>query len=748
MSSTFDRKSLLLSSKTTDRLPMLMDDFHRWPSDNHDLLSLSPERRETYKDLLRSLKRKTGFGLFFAVQPIPAKVDRIIKSLEKDLSLKKIAILELDRDAKTMFDRVDQIYAENHFDILCIKGIENALYDYEDTQRLSGWTTEEVYSYSWKGVPPILNHLNQQRDRFSTEFPSSSFVFFLPSFAVDYFVQRAPDFFDWRSGLFEFPTDKQELADKFDEVTNGSFASYLKLSKEEKIKKILDIKELLQQDIDLKTHAKLYSEMALLFLSGGQFIKSLASLDRCIDLSHDRHEKYVQLINRGNMLGILERYEEALASFDRAFEINHDNYIAWFHHGEILGKLERYEEALASLDKAITLNSDDYRVWSLRGNMLGRLERYEEALVNFDRAVEINPDEYIAWFHHGGILGRLERYEEALVSFDRAIEINPANYESWVNRGNALANLERYEEALASLDRAIETNYDNYETWAAWLNRGNVLNNLERYEESLASLDRAISLNLDRHESWVNHGNTLINLERYEESLASLDRAIEIEPNDYIAWFNRGSALANLERYKESLASYNRAIALNHRFAKNYDFISRVHYMQGELNLAIAKLTKAINAKLSDNSTCWNNLGFFYLVKNKLEEATKCFLKSLQKRPDQFISTFNLALIHTRKKHWKLSKQIIERSLTLCENRNNQEKLYMAIGKIALGQEQEGLETIQEILENRKNSRLHNLLRGGIIESAEILARSNYFPGTEKALQIFQAALDQNTDRV
>jgi len=33
------------------------------------------------------------------------------------------------------------------------------------------------------------------------------FVFFLPPFAIKYFIQRAADFFDWRAGVYtaDFP---------------------------------------------------------------------------------------------------------------------------------------------------------------------------------------------------------------------------------------------------------------------------------------------------------------------------------------------------------------------------------------------------------------------------------------------------------------------------------------------------------------------------------------------------------------
>jgi tetratricopeptide (TPR) repeat protein len=587
-----DYTDFSLKSKNNYRLAPDKDSIHRWSNDLNDVSRLLSETDETYHLLLRALRRKKGFGLFFAIEPIPKRIDRIIQLLQHDLSHKKIATIEVDKNTKTLFERVEQLYQESSFDILCVKGIENALYDYEDTQRLSGWTDDEIYTYSWKGVPPILSHLNQQRERFSSEFPSSSFVFFLPSFAIDYFIQRAPDFFDWRSGLFDFPTNDREVSDTSSEITNGSLKTYLKLNQDEKIKKTLEIQELLRQNTGSESLAILHLDMALLYLSGKKYTKALEHVSIAFNLQEDSPKQYKIWLLRGRILGNLERYEEALTSFDRAVAINPDDQV-WVLRGVTLFNLERYKEALDSFDKAVTINPDDRKVWVLRGRILGNLERHEEALASFDRAVAINPDDQV-WVLRGVTLFNLERYKEALDSFDKAIAINHDDYQSWRLRGNTLNNLERYEEALASFDKAISINPNEYQSWClygnilnnlkrykealdsfdkaiaidpndyqSWRLHGNALDNLKRYEEALDSFDKAIVINPDDYQSWCLHGNTLNNLKRYEEALASVDKAIAINPDDYQSWRLRGLILDNLERYEEALASFDKAIAIN-----------------------------------------------------------------------------------------------------------------------------------------------------------------------------------------
>ncbi|MBC6424372.1 MAG: tetratricopeptide repeat protein, partial [Hormoscilla sp. SP12CHS1] len=59
--------------------------------------------------------------------------------------------------------------------------------------------------------------------------------------------------------------------------------------------------------------------------------------------------------------------------------------------------LSRYDEAIASYDKAIEIKPDDYEAWNNRGKALYQLSRYDEALASYDKAIEIKRDDYEAW---------------------------------------------------------------------------------------------------------------------------------------------------------------------------------------------------------------------------------------------------------------------------------------------------------------------------------------------------------------
>ena len=68
-----------------------------------------------------------------------------------------------------------------------------------------------------------------------------------------------------------------------------------------------------------------------------------------------------------------------------------DDPTAWTDRGGALYSLDRYEEALTSFDQALALTPDDPAAWFYRGSTLQFLGRYEEALTSFDRALALTP---------------------------------------------------------------------------------------------------------------------------------------------------------------------------------------------------------------------------------------------------------------------------------------------------------------------------------------------------------------------
>jgi tetratricopeptide (TPR) repeat protein len=287
-----------------------------------------------------------------------------------------------------------------------------------------------------------------------------------------------------------------------------------------------------------------------------RFEEAVASYDKSLALKSELADVHN---NRGIALAALKRHDEAVASYSRAIALKPDYAQAYNNRGTILSDQKHSADALADFSKAIALAPDYVKAFNNRGGTLAELGRYEEALADHDRAIALDARNADSHNKRGGVLMKLIRAQDALESFDRAIALDPALESAHNGRGTALTMLKQPLEALESHERAIALDPTSA---AAHTNRGTALTMLKRLQESLESHERALALDPASAVAHNNRGGALGDLGRYEDALESIDRAIALDPMMIQAHTNRGNFLADLKRPDEALASFDRALAL------------------------------------------------------------------------------------------------------------------------------------------------------------------------------------------
>lgn len=119
--------------------------------------------------------------------------------------------------------------------------------------------------------------------------------------------------------------------------------------------------------------------------------------------------------------------------------------------GNVLNSLCSYDEALACYGKALEIDPLFAAAWNGKGVALVGLGRYEDALQAFEAALKASPMYSSAWNGKGWALHKLGRYEDAINCYERAIDIKPHDEKAWIRKSIALKSLGRYKEARAAL---------------------------------------------------------------------------------------------------------------------------------------------------------------------------------------------------------------------------------------------------------------------------------------------------------
>jgi tetratricopeptide (TPR) repeat protein len=340
---------------------------------------------DSYKALVRALKRTDGFSLLF-VRCSPVQGDRIIADIRADIPNKTMEVLALTESIDNLYDILAVLPNQDQINVLFVKGIEYSIFAYEDREMddvILG-SRSSVYGGTWQGIPRILGHLNLSRERFRDNF-KFCFVFLLPEFALNYFIRRAPDFFDWRSNIYEFSTEFSTDS-LFD--LNGSYEEYCKQTHTERVTKLSAILSYFNENIASKKKADLWFEKGL--------------------------------IHRAS-----KEYMEAIDSFEQALKLNQELYAAWKNQGCILDELGRYEEAITFYEKALQINPHDNQTWYVRGFTLSNLGKYKEAIASYDKALQFKPDYHQAWYNKACAYSLQNKIELALENLQKSIQINP-----------------------------------------------------------------------------------------------------------------------------------------------------------------------------------------------------------------------------------------------------------------------------------------------------------------------------------
>ncbi len=330
-----------------------------------------------------------------------------------------------------------------------------------------------------------------------------------------------------------------------------------------------------------------YHNLGNYLQESGQFDDAVAAYKKAIELNPNFSWSYHSL---GDVLLKLEKLEEAVAAYKKAVELNPD--FSWSYHnlGDALLKLRRWEEAAAAYRCEIALNSDFAWSFCNLGDALTKLKQWDEAIVTYLKAVEIDGDLPGIYEKLGYALGQTES-DLKLVLEPFKLQITPENREFYCQLGKNLAQYDRPKSAII-IYKYILTNMPSCAERSAEL------------EELLQQQEKCVSVALEE-----------------DRALASSRATVAQKPDDCWSYYNLGAVLSHQKYWEEAAAAFFQAIKINPDLPWWFYYnLWEVFVRQNKLD-EVEKLCREVVAAKPEAFWPYLNLGEALTRQGKIAEA-------------------------------------------------------------------------------------------------------------------------------
>lgn len=264
---------------------------------------------------------------------------------------------------------------------------------------------------------------------------------------------------------------------------------------------------------------------------------------------------------RGNTYHFFKEYQQAIADYHRALEVDPNYTSAYSSRGWTYYWLKDYQQAFVDFNHAVELDPRDPYAYCRRGWAYGRLKSYQQAITDFDHALELDPDFSWAYCGRGCVYHDLKDYQQALVDFNHALELDPNYPFAYRLRGHTHLWLKDIKQARADYTRSwqLDPSGIRYGWMIKWIDMC-----LERPTSNTAEwLEAIAAIDPQRYTACVCRGTANYLSNHFEEALAELEQAIQLKAEEWSAYFWKGMICASMGRDKDAIAAIEKALELD-----------------------------------------------------------------------------------------------------------------------------------------------------------------------------------------
>ncbi|HXY21637.1 MAG TPA: tetratricopeptide repeat protein, partial [Burkholderiaceae bacterium] len=260
----------------------------------------------------------------------------------------------------------------------------------------------------------------------------------------------------------------------------------------------------------------------------GDLEEAIGLLESAVTLSQGA-QAAAPLANLGNALQATGRPRQAMERFEQALCWLPGNPDLLVNRGNCLRLMDRRDDAAASYRAALRSSPLHAQANEALGVLEHERGQSQGAVQFLEAAVRAAPQSASAWYNLGVVQMALARPQMAVDAYARALALQPSNASLQHNHSLALKALDRDQEALAHVDQAIALQPDQARFHAS---RGHLLWKLKHREAALASYRASLDLQPLDSTVWLALADSLRMQRRYRESIHGYEQSLALAPED------------------------------------------------------------------------------------------------------------------------------------------------------------------------------------------------------------------------
>jgi len=419
-----------------------------------EFLAGEEDEAENLLAMERMLGRTRGFALAFARVNMPSQRAELVREIRRRIESQGIEIVEIEFSSP-----VQDVLAELR------RRLQGKYLPWQESEEKEFTVAESlprlaIFVYGLEhSLPsseiyhPVLAVLNYKREGFRRYIPAP-LIFWTPEFALQAIMEGAPDFWAWRSALFEFVAPQEQVQETWTtlEPERGQI-SLSRLSGKEKRERIHLLSGLLAEyeAREDKERAEISAiridlgeRIGMLYYFLGEYNHALDYYQQMLSLArsfHFREGEAVALHQIGMMHQDRGDYAVALLEYEKSLKIKEEigdragvaqsrGQIGMVHQdcGDYAMALLEYEKSLKIFEEIGDRTGIAYTLGNI-GNIYQATGRYDLAIENYQKVLKtsekLGDKSSLAKALHqiGNIHSQRGDYAAALVEYEKSLKI-------------------------------------------------------------------------------------------------------------------------------------------------------------------------------------------------------------------------------------------------------------------------------------------------------------------------------------